>query len=497
MLNHVPPELIQGELCRRSLKEFIKYFWKVVEPTTPFVDNWHLDCFVDHLANIKQIKNLLVNVPPSTSKSLIFCVFFPAYLWLHDPSARLLYASYSMKLSERDSLKCRKLIGSDLYQRAYNNPFYFISDTKAFFENDKTGFRQAISVGSATKGLKGNYLICDDPHNSDDADSDEKKSICRNWFVDGFYDRLCNFNDDVRCVIGQRIARDDLSGFILENYKSEWTHLCLPYEYRTQSVVNPIGWTDPRTEEGEPLWAARFPDSQINQLKKKPYVWSTQWNQQPTDPENCLFKPENFRYYEDTADGYRLGDRTVAKSQSYRIISADLAASVSKRSDYTAIMVIDLCYSGDMVVVHCVREKIPPPKIVTRMIELNALYHPAYLLVEDTVGSKMIIDQMRLEGLPVRGIRPGGVDKEGRSLSLQSRFWEGQVWFPREKSWRSALESELIEFPLGAFDDQCDCLVYASIEAGKRIRPRPASDDKPAAQSEAERYAKAITQGLF
>lgn len=59
-------------ICEESLREYIKMAWPILEPATPFIPNWHIDCICDHLAAISagQIKRLVINVPPGSSKAL-------------------------------------------------------------------------------------------------------------------------------------------------------------------------------------------------------------------------------------------------------------------------------------------------------------------------------------------------------------------------------------------------------------------------------------------
>ncbi len=40
---------IDRELGARSLAEFVRLAWVVVEPSTPFVDGWHIDAIIEHL----------------------------------------------------------------------------------------------------------------------------------------------------------------------------------------------------------------------------------------------------------------------------------------------------------------------------------------------------------------------------------------------------------------------------------------------------------------
>jgi hypothetical protein len=68
---------LDRELASRSLREFVRQAWAIVEPSTPFVDGWHIDAISEHLRAITegQIRNLLINVPPRHMKSLLVSVF--------------------------------------------------------------------------------------------------------------------------------------------------------------------------------------------------------------------------------------------------------------------------------------------------------------------------------------------------------------------------------------------------------------------------------------
>lgn len=57
---------LDRELCRRSLADFVREAWHVVEPGTPYVHGWHVDAIAEHLEAVTagQITRLLINVPP-------------------------------------------------------------------------------------------------------------------------------------------------------------------------------------------------------------------------------------------------------------------------------------------------------------------------------------------------------------------------------------------------------------------------------------------------
>ena len=164
-------ELIQAEQLRRkaegSLYEFVKQAWAVVEPGVAFIPSWHIEVICEHLEAITagEITRLLINVPPRHSKSLIVAVMWPMWEWLAAPQQKFLCASYAGTLSIRDNLKARRLIQSPWYQERWGHLFAFAGDqnAKQRFENNKTGYRLATSVGGTATGEGGSRLILDDP----------------------------------------------------------------------------------------------------------------------------------------------------------------------------------------------------------------------------------------------------------------------------------------------------------------------------------------------
>jgi hypothetical protein len=111
--------------CEESLRAFTREAWATVVPAEPFQDNWHVGAICEHLEAMQagQIQNLLINIPPRFGKSTIVSVMFPAWLWVQDPTLRLVYSSYAQSLSTRDSLATRQLIDSPWYQRFWSRRF--------------------------------------------------------------------------------------------------------------------------------------------------------------------------------------------------------------------------------------------------------------------------------------------------------------------------------------------------------------------------------------
>ncbi len=159
-------------------------------------------------------------------KSLLVSVLWPAWEWILHPERRWLYSSYAASLSIRDSVKCRTLIESPWYQSFWGDRYALSIDqnTKTRFDNDRSGYRIATSVGGAATGEGGDRIVCDDPHNVQDAESDSIRLSTTDWYDRVMSTRVNDPRTVARVVVMQRCHQQDLSGHLLE--QGSWDHLC-------------------------------------------------------------------------------------------------------------------------------------------------------------------------------------------------------------------------------------------------------------------------------
>lgn len=227
-----------AELCRRSLFEFVQEFWEIVITEEP-VYNWHIEYLCSELEKVAhKIKNrekkeydLIINIPPGTSKSTICTVMFPAWLWTIDASIRALTASYSDSLSTDHALKSRDIIKSDKYKRYF--PEVNIKkdqDNKTHYKNEKGGERYATSVGGTVTGFHAHVIVVDDPLNPKSAASDAER-LTANEFMDvTLSTRKVNKAVTVTILVMQRLHDSDPTGNWLKKKGKPIKHICLPGE---------------------------------------------------------------------------------------------------------------------------------------------------------------------------------------------------------------------------------------------------------------------------
>ena len=291
------------EVCNLTLSQYIRQAWHILEPTTPYSHGWHIDAIAEHLTAVMagQIHNLVINMPPRHMKSLSVSVFWPTWVWTHEPSKRWLFASYAQDLSIRDSLKCRRLIQNRWYQERWSAIYQLTTDqnVKSRFENNRTGYRLATGVGGSATGEGGDVVVCDDPHKIDEAESDVIREGVLSWWDEVMSTRLNDSRTGAKVIVMQRLHENDLSGHVLT--QGGYEHLCLPAEYEPKVYVSRIGWRDPRTDDGELLWPQRFSAQALNDLKAAlgSYGVAGQLQQRPAPRGGGMFKREWFELVAD------------------------------------------------------------------------------------------------------------------------------------------------------------------------------------------------------
>lgn len=287
--------------AEKSLIEFTRQAFHIIEPGVKFVDNWHLHAIADHLEAVSsgEISNLLINIPPGCMKSILVSVAWPAWEWIKHPELRYLGASYGGDLAIRDAAKCRDIIMSDWYQERW--PQVAVrkgADQKTKYELTSGGWRMATSVGGRATGEHPDRKIVDDPHSAAQADSDTERRGGVTWF-----DRTLSTRGESRgartVVVMQRLHENDVSGHILSDSTSGYVHLCLPMEYDGQRHKTSIGWEDPRTKRGSLLWPEMFPAESVARLKKRlgSYGAAGQLQQRPAPEGGGILKTAHFQLW--------------------------------------------------------------------------------------------------------------------------------------------------------------------------------------------------------
>ena len=452
-------EELDAELHRRSLSDFVRAYWSVVEPATPLVWGWHLDAICDHLQAVSEghITRLLINVPPGHMKSLIVSVFWPAWEWTRMPGRRSLFSSYAMALAVRDSVKCRRVIESDPY-RAFGVTLREDSNAKDSFANTFGGVRHTTSVGSSVIGWRGDAVVVDDPIDTMSARSEHARHEVVEWWDKAMSSRLNDQRTGARVIIMQRLHEDDLSGHVLR--QGGYEHLVLPTEFDPANRAATCGgaWTDPRTERGELLFPAMFPREVVARIKLDlgSDGFAGQHQQTPVNVSGGMFARDWWKRF-----------TVPPPSGAEWAASIDCTFKDSAKSDYVVAQVWARHGARHFLVWQSRRRMsfTETCELVKRLKSIFPRVGP--ILIEDKANGPAVLDALRATVPGLIAIDPGARGKEARAAAVTPFVEAGNVYLPAgplEHPWESDEPGDPVEqfihelstFPRGRNDDQFD-----------------------------------------
>ncbi len=232
---------LKAELCKRKLSFFVKEFWDVIV-SEDLVWEPHMDVICDEIqivykrvfAREPKLYDLIINVPPGTTKSTIATQMAPAWSWAVDDSIRHITGSYADKLATEHAVKSRDIIKSDKYQLYFPHvKMKRDEDNKTNYKTINNGQRYATSTGGAVTGVHGHINTIDDPLNPKQAASEAHLAEAIHWFDHTLSMRKVDKELTVTIVIMQRLAVGDTTGHILEKAEKSGKkvrHVCLPGE---------------------------------------------------------------------------------------------------------------------------------------------------------------------------------------------------------------------------------------------------------------------------
>ena len=470
------PADIDRALAERSLVEFIRQAWPIVEPGTPYLHNWHVDLIAEYLEAVTagDITRLIVNIPPRSMKSLAVTVMWPCWEWIAKPALRYLFCSYAASLSTQHSVARRRILESEWYRA--NWPHIVLTsdqNQKTAYENSRRGLMVSTSVGGVATGLGGSRVVVDDPVNPEEAYSDAKRKTANDYVDKTLPSRLDDKKRDAMIFVMQRIHDDDTTGHVLEkDAVHEWTHLCIPAECKERTVI-----TYPRSgrvqvrEVGDVLWPEREGPAELASLKTAMGTrdFEAQYNQEPAPPEGAMFQSEWWRFYKE------------APAQFDEVIQSwDMAFKDLKSSDYVVGQVWGRVGSEKWLLDQ-VRERMDMPTTLEAFRMLTVRWPQAKLkLIEDAANGPAIIATLKREipgivGEPVKGGKPA------RAAAVTPTIEAGNVFLPdaSRAPWIGDFVFECSRFPSGMHDDQVDAMTQAL----KRLNKPQKWGGKPWGQS--------------
>ncbi len=481
---------LRAELCRRDFAYFIKYFWD----TVAYDDlkwNWHIDVYASELQylaervaqGLPKKYDLIINVPPGSTKSKCCSVMFPVWCWINWYWMRFIAASYSSPLSLEQAEYSRDIVRSNKFQWLF--PELVIRKDKKAKSNFQLikrtgrkstapgGNRFSTSVGGTLTGFHGHILIVDDPLDPNRALHDTEIDRANHWISQTLSMRKIEKRVVPTIMIMQRLHQNDPTGHMLEKKNDSIRLICLPGEIDNYyEQVNP-----PELKsyyKNNLLDPERMPREVLRDMEQDlgQHGYAGQIGQFPVPPGGGMFK----------VDMFVPTDSMPNKNQIVRTVrywdKAGTDAKKNKRAAYTVGVKMHKLRNGKFLISDVKRGQWSTEKrenIIRKTAEADGKQVEVGIEEEGGSGGPESADSTikNLAGFKCfkdKATKSEG-DKVTRADTYSVQVNNGNVLL-LNGDWNSDFVEEHRFFPYGTFKDQIDASsgAFRSLAGKKQVR---------------------------
>jgi predicted phage terminase large subunit-like protein len=311
---------------KASLLEFTQYFYPILTGRDFIVSN-PLGRESHHITIARalsqaarlQIPNhrLMINVSPGSGKSTLLCLWV-AWTMANHPDSRFLYISYSKVLAAKHTETIKRIMQLPIYNYLFDVRIRHDSKAREYFQTTHGGAVAAFGSGGAITGQDAGLpglerfsgaVIIDDAHKPDEVHSDTIRQSVIDNYRETIQQRTRGVNVPI-IFIGQRLHEDDLAAYLLASKDGyHWTQVIIKSLDEAGNAMYP---------ETQPL------EMLLKKQEHDPYVFASQYQQDPIPAGGALFKPEWFVMLDEEP-------KVI-----YSFITADTAETSKSYNDATA-----------------------------------------------------------------------------------------------------------------------------------------------------------------
>lgn len=478
--------LLYRELYRKSFYEFVKAFWNSADPSK-FVDGKLIKCYCEifqylcrkwvgykevdiklpkksddiNIIDVRQnCNNLCLMVPPRHTKSMIFNVLGPVWLWISHP-IKAVSISHTGQLASQMNSKRYAVINSEKF-RFFFSDIKLVTNSASFLKDSRGGELYSLNKNAFT-GYGGDIIINDDLMNAETARKDQTEAA-NTW---SYYQTTMpsRINDPEKCIImniQQRLAPNDVAGHIMNDSKlsSKYIFVTLPAIFsKTTYVICPISGEIIEFKKGDYLWPERFGDYTNIRYQVGETVFETQYLQNPIASDKTVIKPDMI-IEKDINEVPSIDDADIIYA------GHDFPVKDKETSDFLGST---LAYrvNSTLYIYDCLEKRMAFVKSVRYVKQLDDLYPGIIQIIEDKANGSPILQQLQDEVAGMQAYEPGTQSKmqrlESASLYMSSKnvvFVKSE--FNKEtKQWElpsslQNLKDRLLAFPFVEHDDIVD-----------------------------------------
>lgn len=421
-----------GFALRGSLVNFIAVFHYYM-----FREQFQFKTF--HLELIKKLESIVfepekasnkkflyIGLPPRFGKTQIM-KYFIAWCYTVNPQSNFILTSYGLDLVVKSSKEIRAIITTNLYRKLFGliidkttagSELWQIANGGAFRASTLQGVITGFGAGTANSDRFGGALIIDDFLKASDSGSVAEKKSVINAYNETLKSRRNNPNVPI-IIIAQRLAVDDLIGYIEEYEIDDWEFYLIK------------GFDEKRNKS---IWEDRISSDYLRKMKEQiPFVFYSQYQQTPIVAGGDVFKSDWWQFYDSNDSGIY-----------YRKIylCADTAMKTGEANDYTVLGAFGVVRGSNTIhLLDLVHGKFEAPELEAVFLNFYKKWRNiskygcvcSNVYIEDKASGTGLIQNIRRKGIPITPIRPNA-DKFTRSQSAVPVIASGCFKLPNGKS---------------------------------------------------------------
>lgn len=380
---------------------------------------------------------VIVNIPPRIGKTKILEAL-ACWQIAYFSDSQEIFTSYSADLAETSLRYIREVIAKPWLQELFPEVKIGSSNKAEHVNTSEGGNIYAAGSGGTLTGkggglkrVAGGFICIDDPAKPDEALSPVEAENVRRWFELTLKSRR---NSDEFCPIiicAQRLALDDLCGYLMETYPNDCYQIKIP-------ALNDAGESNfPETYSTANLIAAR--DSEQSNIR---FGFWSQLQQEPIALGGNMIPVDKFHEF----------DPAQSIKWERRVITCDTALKTKEHNDQSVLELWGK-FQNRAYLIDLICGRWESPELLTNSVAFwkkhtsDANQSLPRFSVEEKAAGTGLVQQMRREGIPVIGIERN-VDKVTRVQDIQPFIETGLVVIPKKGSvpWVGPFITECAQF---------------------------------------------------
>lgn len=459
---------LKRDIYKDSYYEFFKDAYKELHPGQPYSDNWHIkylcDTLQDEALRIKDFrvktKDVIINIPFRSAKSMITTIIFPVWCWVVYPRMKFICTSFSGGLALEHASLSRTLMYSQWFRDLYGDSILLSDDDnqKGFYRNKEGGYRKSVGMGGQITGSGCDIAIIDDPQDPRMSASEVERKNVINFYNNVLYNRLNQPDMGVRIIVMQRLAEDDLSGYLLAHSPNRHRHICIPVAIHHEIDQKNLSPKELQSFYKDNLfWPDRFSESVIEDFVHRLGTREAagQLFQRPAPEEGNMVKKEWF----DIIDSSKI---TLDLINSPIIFYIDTAETEKQTGDATAILAA-FKQGNDVYIFNVieVRKQFSDlVKFIPEFVAVNKYTQNSKIKIEPKSSGKSVVSQLRTAtNLNIVELVPPKDSKITRLNAISPLLESRRVKFI-DGIYTENFMNQLLTFPNSKNDDMVDVFIY-------------------------------------